>query len=418
MNGTRAAALDCDVLIVGGGAVGCALACALAELPLDVVVVEAREAAKLEQPSFDSRTTALANGSQRILATLGVWPRLSASAEPIRSIHVSERGRFGAARIEAAEEGVEALGYTVPNTALGQALSERLEHAPRVRIVAPSTVAELAADAEGAEARVEPGGRVVRARLVVGADGARSSVRAALGVAAAEHDYEQRALVFNCTTEAPLAGRAFERFTKRGAIAFLPLAGERAAVIWTLPSADAERVLALPVDALRAELQAVFGYRLGRIGRIGERHSYPLARVASEELTRERALLIGDAALRMHPIAAQGFNLALRDVATLAEVIADELRSARERGAAPDPGSAAVLASYRDWRVADRGRISAFTHGLVSLFGESAPGLGLGRGLGLVAFDLLPGAKPLLARQTMGRGGRVPRLARGLPLAD
>ena len=120
----------------------------------------------------------------------------------------------------------------------------------------------------------------------------------------------------------------------------------------------------------------------------------------------------------MHPIAAQGFNLALRDVATLAEVIADELESARERGAAPDPGSAAVLASYRDWRVGDRGRISAFTHGLVSLFGESAPGLGLGRGLGLVAFDLLPGAKPLLARQTMGRAGRVPRLARGLPLAD
>ena len=417
MKKTGAAALDCDVLIVGGGAVGSALACALAELPLDVVIVEAREAAKLEQPSFDSRTTALALGSQRILAALGVWPQLAASAEPIRTVHVSERGRFGAARIDAAEEGVEALGYTVPNAALGRALWERLERAPRLRTVAPATVAELATGADGAEARVEPGGRVARARLVVGADGARSSARAALGVAAAEHDYDQRALVFNCATEAPLAGRAFERFTKRGAIAFLPLAGERAAVIWTLPSAEAERVLALAVDDFRAELQAAFGFRLGRIGRIGERHSHALARVASEELTRERALLIGDAALRMHPIAAQGFNLGLRDVATLAEVIADEIAAARERGAAPDPGSAAVLERYRDWRAADRGRISAFTHGLVSLFGESAPGLGLGRGLGLVAFDLLPGAKTLLARQTMGRGGRVPRLARGLPLA-
>jgi len=418
VNARRTAALDCDVLIVGGGAVGSALACALAELPLDVVVVEARETAKLEQPSFDARTTALANGSQRILAALGLWPQLAASAEPIRSVHVSERGRFGAARIDAADEGVEALGYTVPNAALGRALWERLERAPRLRTVAPATVAELATGADGAEARVEPGNRAVRARLVVGADGARSSVRAALGVAAAEHDYEQRAVVFNCTTEAPLAGRAFERFTKRGAIAFLPLAGERAAVIWTLPSADAERALALPVEEFRVELQAAFGFRLGRIGRVGERHSHALARVASEELTRERALLIGDAALRMHPIAAQGFNLALRDVATLAEVIAEDLESARVRGAAPDPGSAAVLERYRDWRAADRGRISAFTHGLVGLFGESAPGFGVGRGLGLVAFDLLPGAKRLLTRQTMGRGGRVPRLARGLRLAD
>ena len=251
---------------------------------------------------------------------------------------------------------------------------------------------------------------------MVGADGARSSVRAALGVAAEEHDYEQRSLIFNVTTEAPLAGRAFERFTKRGAIAFLPLTGGRAAVIWTLPSEDAERALALPTDEFRAQLQTAFGFRLGRIARIGERRAHALARVASEELTRERALLIGDAALRLHPIAAQGFNLALRDVATLAEVIADEI--ARARGAEPDPGAAEVLERYRAWRAADRGRVSAFTHGLVSLFGESAPGLGLGRGLGLVAFDLLPGAKALLARQTMGRGGRVPRLARGLRLVE
>jgi len=414
---SRAAGLDCDVLIVGGGAVGSALACALAELPLDVVLVEARETGSLEQPSFDSRTTALANGSQKILASLGVWPELAAGAEPIRSIHVSERGRFGAARIEAQEEGVEALGVTVENAALGRVLWARLERAPRLTTLAPATVAELATRADAAEARVDPGARAVRARLVVGADGARSSVRAALGVAAAEHDYAQRSLVFNCTTEVPLAGRAYERFTKRGAVAFLPLTSERAAVIWTLPSSDAERVLALPDEGFRAELQATFGFRLGRIGRIGERRAHALARVASEELTRERALLIGDAALRLHPIAAQGFNLALRDVATLAEVIADELTSARARGVAPDAGSSAVLERYRDWRAADRGRVSAFTHGLVQLFGESVPGFGVGRGLGLVAFDLLPGAKALLARATMGRAGRVPRLARGLPLA-
>jgi 2-octaprenyl-6-methoxyphenol hydroxylase len=267
---------------------------------------------------------------------------------------------------------------------------------------------------------IEPGGRPVRARLVVAADGARSSVRDALGVEVVEHDYAQRALTFNCTTEAPLAGRAYERFTPRGPIAFLPLTAGRAAVIWTLPTAEAERIAALSTDEFRAELQAAFGFRLGRIGRIGERHMHALARIASDELHRTRAVLIGDAALRLHPVAGQGFNLALRDVATLAEVIADSLAdshaAARANGSEADVGAADLLERYRAWRAADQRRVATFTHGLINLFGESAPGFGLGRGLGLVAFDLLPGAKALLARQTMGRAGRLPRLARGLSL--
>jgi 2-octaprenyl-6-methoxyphenol hydroxylase len=418
MSDDAGGALDCDVLIVGGGAVGSALACALAQLPLDVVLVEAHAIESLAQPSFDQRTTALASGSQRILAALGVWADLKGHTEAIRSIHISERGRFGAARIDAADEGVPALGYTVENAALGRALWERLASAPRLRTVAPARVTQLRVGAEAATAVVEPGARPVRARLVVAADGARSSVRAALGVAVSEHDYAQRALIFNCATEAPLAGRAYERFTPRGPIAFLPLTVGRAAVIWTLPSADAEGIAALPTDDFRAELQSVFGFRLGRIGRIGERHVHALARIASDDLAPERAVLIGDAALRLHPVAGQGFNLALRDVATLAEVIADSLADSLARtGSAPAVvGAADLLARYREWRAADQRRVSAFTHGLINLFGDGAPGLGLGRGLGLVAFDLLPGAKALLARQTMGRAGRLPRLARGLSL--
>jgi 2-octaprenyl-6-methoxyphenol hydroxylase len=408
--------LDCDVLIVGGGAVGSALACALGDLPLDVLLVEAHEVKSLEQPSFDQRTTALASGSQRILAGLGVWPALNGHTEAIRSIHISERGRFGAARIEAREEGVAALGYTVENAALGRALWERLEAAPRLRTIAPAKVTRLAVGADTATAVIEPGGLPVRARLVVAADGARSSVRAALGVDTTEHDYAQSALIFNCTTEAPLAGRAYERFTPRGPIAFLPLTAGRAAVIWTLPTAAAQAIAALPVEAFRQELQSAFGFRLGRIGRVGERHLHALARIASDELHRERAVLIGDAALRLHPVAGQGFNLALRDVATLAEVLADACVSAAAHGAAPDAGAPELLERYRTWRAADQRRVSSFTHGLINLFGESAPGWGLGRGLGLAAFDLLPGAKALLARQTMGRAGRLPRLARGLRL--
>jgi 2-octaprenyl-6-methoxyphenol hydroxylase len=207
-------------------------------------------------------------------------------------------------------------------------------------------------------------------------------VRAALGVETAEHDYGQRAVIFNCSTETPLEGRAYERFTERGPIALLPLIGGRAAVIWTLPEGEAERMAALRGDAFRIELQAAFGQRLGRFTRIGERHLYTLARVASGAVHGERAVLIGDAALRLHPVAGQGFNLALRDVATLADVIADALHDGTQSHA--DVGSAALLERYAAWREADRRRVSSFTHGLIRLFGEATPGLGVGRGLGLM----------------------------------
>lgn len=412
---TDAPSRDCDVLIAGGGAVGSALACALAELPLSVVLVEAQQVQRLEQPSFDARVTALANGSQQILAGLELWQELEGYTEAIRSIHISERGRFGAARIHAAEEHVPALGYTVENQALGRVLWERLQRAERLTVLAPARVGALMRETGRVVVTVQQGDaeQRVRAKLVVAADGVRSVVRTALGVDSVEHDYGQRAVIFNCGTEAAPDGRAYERFTERGPIALLPLTSGRAAVIWTLPEGEAERVAALAADAFRDELQAAFGQRLGRFTRIGERHLYKLARVASGAVHGERAVLIGDAALRLHPVAGQGFNLALRDVATLAEVLADALRGSRP---AADVGDAELLERYAAWRAADRQRVSSFTHGLIQLFGESTPGVGLGRGLGLIAFDLLPGAKALLARQTMGKAGRLPRLARGLKL--
>ncbi len=413
---TQAARRDCDVLIVGGGAVGSALACALARLPLDTVLVEAQEVRQLSQPSFDTRVTALANGSQQILASLGLWPQLKGYTEAIRTIHISERGRFGAARISAAEADVPALGYTVENQALGRVLWERLRDAPRFTALAPAKVTAIHRDERCVTATIEQAGetRDLRAKLVVAADGARSAVRTALGFDALEHDYEQRAVIFNCATEAPPAGRAFERFTQRGPIALLPLTSGRTGVIWTLPSAVAAEIAALPDDAFRAELQTAFGYRLGRFTRMGARHLHTLVRIASGAVHGPRAVLIGDAALRLHPVAGQGFNLALRDVATLAEVLVDAIEAV---GGTDDVGASEPLDRYAAWRAADRERVSTFTHGLIRLFGESLPGMGLGRGIGLVAFDLLPGAKALLARQTMGKAGRLPRLARGLPLS-
>jgi 2-octaprenyl-6-methoxyphenol hydroxylase len=248
---------------------------------------------------------------------------------------------------------------------------------------------------------------------LVAADGERSWVRNSLGGAVREDDYAQAAVILNCRTETAPDGRAFERFTPSGPVALLPLTGGRTAVIWTLPTTSAARAMELSAERFRGALQAAFGHRLGRIVRVGERRMHKLARVVSEPLERPRAVLIGNAALSLHPVAGQGFNLALRDVATLAEVIADDLRV---RGAAADAGAGALLHRYRHWRADDRRRVAAFTHGLIRLFGDAAPGLGMARGLGLAAFDVLPGAKALLARQTMGRGGRLPRLARGVRL--
>ncbi len=411
MTTTSAARLDCDVLIVGGGLVGSALAVALADTPLRVVLVESTDPAELEQPSFDARVTALANGSKRILEAIGLWRAIAVHAEPIDEIHVSERGRFGAVRIRAREEGVPALGYTIENRRLGEALWARLAAAPRCTVLGRASLGEFRhEEGRGVHAEIERSGERIEASasVLVAADGARSRVRAALGIASREDAYAQKALILNCRTERPHGGVAYERFVATGPLAMLPLSGGRVGVIWTLPAERADEVAALPDDAFRAELQATFGYRLGRIERIGRRDLHMLRRVRSDALGSGRVVLVGNAAVTLHPVAGQGFNLALRDVAALAELLVDAARTS-----AYDD----LAVRYGAWRAADQRNVALFTHGLVGLFGADVPGFGAVRGLGLAAFDLLPGAKRMLARHTMGLAGRLPRLARGLPLA-
>ena len=403
--------IDCDVLIVGGGLVGSLLANALSGLPLDVVLVEARDVRSLAQPSFDGRATALANGSQRILEQLGLWDDVRLEAQPIRHIHIGERGRFGAARISAGDEGVPALGYTVENRVLGAALWEPLRRAPRFRCLSSAAVVDFDCSADFVAARVEAADArvVVRSRLMAGADGARSSLRRALGIAVRIDDYEQQAVILNCTTQEPHRSRAFERFTIEGPLAVLPLTRDRVSVVWTLPIDRAGHVLGLPDDEFRAELQQAFGFRLGRFERIGKRDGHRLQRVRSNDVIHDRTVLIGNAANALHPVAGQGFNLAVRDAAALAEIIAD---AARDQNA--DVGTRPLLDRYRCWRADDQRRLTTFTHALVRGFGADIVGLDTVRGLALMAFDLMPGGKTLLARHTMGLAGHVPRLARRL----
>jgi 2-octaprenyl-6-methoxyphenol hydroxylase len=407
MNEPRPVALA-DVAIVGGGMVGASLALALAALPLEVVVIEATPPGDEGQPSFDTRTTALSNGTRRIFEGLGVWDEIVREATPIRRIHVSDRGRFGSAVVDAAEQGVAALGYVVENRVIGRALWRRLRLCPRVRLLSPATVTAAAPSAGVVRLEFTGADEPLAARLAVAADGAGSLVREAAGVGAERWDYEQTAVICQVTPERHHGHVAYERFTPSGPIAVLPAPDGRVGLVWTLAPAEAARVLALEDAAFLAELQQAFGWRLGRLCAVARRVAYPLALTRAAAPAAARTAIIGAAAQGMHPIAGQGFNLGLRDAATLAEVLAD--------AAGADPGSAGLLGRYADWRRTDRHALIAFTDGLVRLFGSPFGPVQRARSLGLVLFDLSPPAKSALSRLSLGFAGRLPRLARGLPL--
>jgi 2-octaprenyl-6-methoxyphenol hydroxylase len=405
-----------DVAIVGGGLVGASLALALCGTGKRVALIEAVASDAAAQPSFDDRTSALGNGSRSIFETLGVWPHLAAQAGTVREIRVTEAGRLGAARICAAEQGLDALGYVVSNRHLGAALWKQLAVHPELQLRCPARVHQLRLEPDQVQLEIDAQPRAegsspeperMVARLAVAADGAQSLVRAAAGIAAAVEDYHQVAVVVHLGTDRPAAGVAYERFTSTGPLAVLPLLDGRYTVVWTLRPARAAEVLALDDAAFARELQRSVGWRIGRVQQVGARASYPLRLSRAESLAGQRAVLVGNAAQALHPVAGQGFNLGLRDAALLAEVIA----------AAPDPGAPAVLESFERRRRADRRGMIGFTDGLVKLFASDNPLAATARTLGLLLFDVSPGAKRALSRLSWGFGGDTPRLMRGLRLS-
>lgn len=403
---------EVDVLIAGGGLVGASLAAALAASPLRVAVVEPVAPQAPAQPSYDDRTTAVSPSTRRVFEALGLWRQLQAEATPIREVHVSDRGRFGFARLRAQDEGVEALGYVLSNRQLGEVLPPHLETLPNCRLLRPAAVCSFSREAEALAVTVQVGEetQILRTRLLVAADGARSPTRELLGVQARVNEYGQAAVIANITPEVGHGGRAFERFTEDGPLALLPSEGGRCALIWTVPAERAEAVLALSDEAFLAELQSRLGYRLGRLLKAGRRRAYPLAMVRARRFTAERAVIIGNAAHSLHPVAGQGFNLAIRDVAALAEL----LHEAALIGA--DPGAAGLLARYVEQRSGDYRRVAGFTDFLIRAFSNALPGLVQARNAGLLALDLLPAGKRGFLRHATGRSGSQPRLCRGLPL--
>jgi 2-octaprenyl-6-methoxyphenol hydroxylase len=421
--------MNYDVAIIGGGMVGASLGVALAPLGIRVAIIEAVAHDSAMQPSFDERTTALSNGSRRILQSLGIWPKVAAAATPIRKIHVSDQGRFGFARIEAAEQGLEALGYVVPNRALGNALWSQLQadagavqagavHAGAVQagaagIFCPAQVTgiEAQADQVALEMDTTEGSTRIAAKLVVAADGINSVVRNALGVAATSRDYHQTAVITTVLPKNFHEHVAFERFTEDGPLALLPLNDGRCTLVLTLKSEAVVTAMAWSDQQFLAELQRRFGFRLGRFLKVGRRVAYPLSLSRAERTSAPRCAIIGNAAQGLHPVAGMGFNLGLRDVASLAELIAEQCARVPF-----DPGARDLLDAYDAWRAKDRAGVIAFTDGLIRLFSNPLNSVRALRNMGLLAFDLLPPAKAALSRLSGGASGRTPKLARGVPL--
>jgi 2-octaprenyl-6-methoxyphenol hydroxylase len=418
---------DYDLVIVGGGLVGGSLACALSACGLRVCSVEAVAADAADQPSYDERVIALSWGSRRILEGIGLWRHIASGSQAIHQIHVSERGGFGFAHLDRAEHGVEALGYVAPARLLGGAIRAALSAGAgtgdgtgggRVVHLCPARLTGVRVTADGVhiDVGVDGAALALRAGLLVAADGGDSSVRRHLGLAADERPYGQEAIIATVTPDRPQSHTAFERFTDTGPLAMLPMTEGRYSVVWTAREADTQGLLGLSDADFLARLQERFGYRLGGLRRLGQRVAYPLRQVLVRRPVSERLVLIGNAAHTLHPVAGQGFNLGLRDVAALAEVLADAGRT----GA--DPGGQGVLDAYARLRGRDHADAAWVTDALARLFVNPWGPLRMARDLGLVGLDLIPRARRALGRRFMGvgmvTGGRLTRLSRGLPLGD
>ena len=394
-----------DIAIIGGGMVGASLAIALAGTGIRTMLVEGTAPGAATQPSFDDRTTALGNASRRIFQGLGVWERMAGSATAIRTIHISDAGRFGFARLNAAEQRIDAFGYVISNRAIGAALWEKLQASSDILIRVPARPEQL--QISDSQVTFELPGESVSARLVVAADGAHSIVRSTAGIEADVEDYDQVAIIANVAADRPHDGTAYERFTPSGPLAVLPLHDGSYGVIWTCSPEHSKEVLSYDDTTYLRELQTRFGWRAGQFIRVGTRGSYSLKLTRAAATVARRTVLIGNAAQALHPVAGQGFNLGLRDAAMLAEVVASD-RS--------DVGSPELLSRFATWRTGDRDGVIRFTDGLVKLFANKRPGVGTLRNLGLLLFDLSPPAKSALARVSAGFAGPTPKLARGLPL--
>ncbi|PWC13235.1 2-octaprenyl-6-methoxyphenyl hydroxylase [Brenneria roseae subsp. americana] len=386
------------VMIVGGGMAGATLALAISTLSqgkVPVDLIEAKSPLERQHPGFDARAIALSEGTSQQLETIGIWQTLAGCATAITDIHVSDRGHACFVNLKASDYHVPALGHVVELHEAGQRLFSLLKQVPGVRLHCPAKVVAVARTQSEATLTLD-NGTVLAGQLMVAADGSHSMLAEACGVQWQQRDYDQIAVIANVTTAEAHQGRAFERFTPHGPLAMLPMSNGRSSLVWCHARSQQTLVDNWREDEFRQQLQRAFGWRLGAIAHIGERHSYPLRLLTASQHIGHRLALVGNAAQTLHPIAGQGFNLGLRDVMSLAETVVEAMQHHL------DPGHYRVLSRYQQRRQPDQQTTVAITDGLVRLFANRYTALEIGRNLGLMAMNNLPLMRDALARRTLG----------------
>ena len=398
-----------DLVIVGGGMVGISLALLLAQQQPDwkLLLLEAQayegSGKQNNHPSFDSRSTALSWSSRKIFQAAGLWSQLQPHTSAINNIHVSDRGHLGLTRISAEEAGVEALGYVIENRWIGAVLLEKLAETS-IEMMAPERVEKMTPLKSGVRVDLAHSGETIQTSLLVIADGANSQTAQKLGILSHQQPYGQQGIIANIGLQDAHHGVAYERFTDQGPMAMLPLpdfdGSPRCALVWTQLPESAEKLMAASDKDFLEALQQSFGYRMGMVKKVGERVAYPLALTTASEQVRRNIVVLGNAAHSLHPVAGQGFNLSLRDVATLADV----LGKAKSVGA--DFASLEILEDYQQQQLADQQNTLMFSDNLPKLFAQPSSAVALGRNSGLVMMDLLPSLRSGFAKFGMGMANK------------
>lgn len=407
-----------DLVVVGGGMVGASFASALSHAAagrkLSLLVVEAFASDKAKPLlNFDARSTAMSYGSSQIFQRMGMWQQLESSVTAIKEIQISDQGKFGSTRFTNVEQNVDALGYVIENSALGSCLEANLQSSAAVDYFCPASIESITPTANGMSLQVDSDSGVhkIEAGLVVLADGGKSPICSQLGIQHRVEQYQQHALIANIAFEKPHGNIAFERFTESGPLAVLPLGPiedvNRGSLVWTLSEQQANAYRHMAESELCPLLQQQFGDRLGKIKHIGARFVYPLALSVAQEQIRPGLVLLGNVAHTLHPVAGQGFNLALRDAARLAQTLLDALDKPSTDGealTAASPGSMVILQKYLQLQQADQEMAIGFTDYATRLFSSNNSAKVWLRKFGLLGIDLVPSLRKEFAKQAMGLG--------------
>lgn len=396
-----------QVIIVGGGMVGLSLSLMLAKANIAVKLLEAVKYPNYDDQnvapyhsSFDARNTALSRRSVQIYQKLGLWDALQQHATPILQVHITEQGSFGKARLVAEQEKVESFGQVIENAWLGRVLLTQVRQQPLIELIDGVQVTALTQDAEQVHIEAQRGDELLKleSKLLIAADGRDSFCRQAIGVGVDVHDYDQVAIVTTVQTSKPHEHVGFERFSALGPLALLPLPGEyRRSVVWPVKKGTEDEWLGEENDQHFLDaLQKTYGDRAGKFEKTGKRFSYPLSQVLAHKQAAGRVILMGNAAHTIHPVAGQGFNLCLRDADVLLRYLVNQLSTS------DDIGNPDNLLAYEQARLSDQQRVIKFCDTVVRGFSNQNPLLKLIRNTGLIAFDVIPGVKPLVANYAMG----------------